>query len=71
MNALLIISGAFGAFKKETVIAVGGYKTDCIAKDMELVVRLHRKLIEQGRPYKNISSLTLCAGQRHLKTCLF
>lgn len=52
MNALLIISGAFGVFKKETVIAVGGYKTDCIGEDMELVVRLHRKLIEQGRPYK-------------------
>ena len=52
MNALLIISGAFGVFKKETVIAVGGYKTDCIGEDMELVVRLHRTLIEQGRPYK-------------------
>lgn len=52
MNALLIISGAFGVFKKETVIAVGGYKTNCIGEDMELVVRLHRTLIEQGRPYK-------------------
>jgi cellulose synthase/poly-beta-1,6-N-acetylglucosamine synthase-like glycosyltransferase len=52
MNALLIISGAFGVFKKEAVIAVGGYKTDCIGEDMELVVRLHRTLIEQGKPYK-------------------
>ena len=52
LNALLIISGAFGVFKKETVIAVGGYKTNCIGEDMELVVRLHRTLIEQGRPYK-------------------
>ncbi len=52
LNALLIISGAFGVFKKETVIAVGGYKTNCIGEDMELVVRLHRTLIEQGKPYK-------------------
>ena len=52
LNALLIISGAFGVFRKETVISVGGYKTDCIGEDMELVVRLHRTLIEKGRPYK-------------------
>ncbi len=52
MNALLIISGAFSVFRKETVISVGGYKTDCIGEDMEIVVRLHRILIEQGRPYK-------------------
>jgi len=52
MNALLIISGAFGVFRKETVIASGGYKTGCIGEDMELVVRLHRKLIEKGQSYK-------------------
>jgi len=52
MNALLIISGAFGVFRKETVIAAGGYRTDCIGEDMELVVRLHRTLIDQDKPYK-------------------
>lgn len=52
MNALLIISGAFGVFRKETVIAAGGYRTDCIGEDMELVVRLHRTLIDAGKPYK-------------------
>lgn len=52
MNALLIISGAFGIFRKETVISAGGYRTDCIGEDMELVVRLHRTLIEKGVPYK-------------------
>ena len=52
MNALLIVSGAFGVFRKETVIAAGGYRADCIGEDMELVVRLHRTLIEKGVPYK-------------------
>lgn len=52
MNALLIISGAFGVFKKDTVIAAGGYKTNCIGEDMELVVRLHRTLVEQKKPYR-------------------
>ncbi|MGB5397090.1 MAG: glycosyltransferase [Gammaproteobacteria bacterium] len=52
MNALLIISGAFGVFKKEAVISAGGYRTNCIGEDMELVVRLHRMLIEKQRPYR-------------------
>lgn len=52
MNALLIISGAFGLFHKETVVSVGGYTADTIGEDMELVVRLHRLLRKQGRKYR-------------------
>jgi cellulose synthase/poly-beta-1,6-N-acetylglucosamine synthase-like glycosyltransferase len=47
-NLLLIISGAFGVFKKSRVIQVGGYLTNTIGEDMELVVRLHRKNIEEN-----------------------
>jgi cellulose synthase/poly-beta-1,6-N-acetylglucosamine synthase-like glycosyltransferase len=42
LNAVLIISGAFGVFRKESVIKVGGYRHDTVGEDMELVVRLHR-----------------------------
>jgi cellulose synthase/poly-beta-1,6-N-acetylglucosamine synthase-like glycosyltransferase len=41
-NSLLIISGAFGLFSKRAVLAVGGYRTDTVGEDMELIVRLHR-----------------------------
>jgi cellulose synthase/poly-beta-1,6-N-acetylglucosamine synthase-like glycosyltransferase len=40
-NGNLIISGAFGLFKKETVFLVGGYDTSTMGEDMELVVKLH------------------------------
>ncbi|HEV8398600.1 MAG TPA: glycosyltransferase [Gemmatimonadales bacterium] len=40
----LIISGAFGLFRKEYVAAIGGYRTTSIVEDLDLVVRLHRHL---------------------------
>lgn len=48
----LIISGAFGLFKKDIVLAVGGYKTDTIGEDMELVMRLHTFMLNNKRDYK-------------------
>src|SRR6185369_10958297 len=52
LNALLIISGAFGLFDKEVVVQVGGYRTDSIGEDMELVVRLHRILRKRRQKYR-------------------
>lgn len=40
-NGNLIISGAFGLFKKDVVVAAGGYDTNTLGEDMELVVKLH------------------------------
>ena len=51
LKALLIISGAFGLFHKESVVKVGGYLTNTIGEDMELIVRLHRVLSEENQPH--------------------
>ena len=40
-NGNLIISGAFGLFKKSSVVNIGGYDTNTIGEDMDLVVKLH------------------------------
>ncbi len=60
-NCLLIISGAFGLFRKERVISVGGYltssgqyKTDTVGEDMELVVRISRQMKEAKRRFRII-----------------
>jgi len=42
LNSLLIISGAFGVFKKKHLIKAGGYNTNTVGEDMELVLRLNR-----------------------------
>ena len=46
----LIISGAFGLFRRDYVLAVGGYRTGTVGEDMDLVVRLHRYLRDNGLP---------------------
>ncbi|HET7669810.1 MAG TPA: glycosyltransferase [Burkholderiales bacterium] len=52
LNAVLIISGAFGVFRKEAVVEAGGYRHDTVGEDMELVVRLHRLHRLSRRPYR-------------------
>ena len=52
LRALVIISGAFGVFRREPVVAVGGYDPEAIAEDADLVVRLHRYHRENRIPYR-------------------
>lgn len=52
MNAMLIVSGAFGLFRRTVVIEAGGYRTDTVGEDMELIVRLHRWCRMARRPYR-------------------
>jgi cellulose synthase/poly-beta-1,6-N-acetylglucosamine synthase-like glycosyltransferase len=51
LRSLLIVSGAFGLFRTNAVREIGGYSTDTVTEDMELVVRLHRQYIEHDRDY--------------------
>ena len=46
----LVISGAFGLFLREPMIAAGGYLHETVGEDMELVVRIRRRAVEQGGP---------------------
>ena len=48
----IIISGAFGLFDREEVLSVGGYAQDTVGEDMELVTRLRRRALDQGRPHE-------------------
>jgi len=52
INSLLIISGAFGIFKKEDVLKAEGYKRGSLGEDMMLVVKLHRIKRNNRDPYR-------------------
>jgi cellulose synthase/poly-beta-1,6-N-acetylglucosamine synthase-like glycosyltransferase len=49
---LLIVSGAFGLFRREVVVDAGGYDTTTVGEDAELIVRLHRHCRDRGGRYK-------------------
>ena len=52
MNGLLIISGAFGLFRRDALISVGGFRTDTVGEDMEVIVRMHRLFRERREKYR-------------------
>ncbi|MBQ3866325.1 MAG: glycosyltransferase [Clostridia bacterium] len=63
-NSLLIVSGAFGLFRKQTVIDVGGYKRNTIGEDMEIVVRIHRYMRKNKKKYKiRFNEFAICWTQ--------
>lgn len=47
-DGLLLISGAFAGFRRDAVLAVGGFDRDCLVEDYELIHRLRRHGVRHG-----------------------
>jgi cellulose synthase/poly-beta-1,6-N-acetylglucosamine synthase-like glycosyltransferase len=52
LNSLLILSGTFSLFNKQTIIECGGFKVGNVSEDMEMIVRLHHYKRKQKKPYR-------------------
>lgn len=52
LGALVVISGAFGLFRRDALVEVGGFDLDTLGEDAELVVRLHAHLRRDRRRYR-------------------
>jgi cellulose synthase/poly-beta-1,6-N-acetylglucosamine synthase-like glycosyltransferase len=50
-NLLPIISGAFGIFRRDLLLKIKGFRADAVGEDFDLIVRLHRYLLERNIPY--------------------
>jgi len=48
LGGSLIISGAFGLFRQDHLQSIGGYNTQSVTEDMDIVVRLHKYLRAEG-----------------------
>ncbi len=51
-NMLMIISGAFGIFRRDLLRAIGGYRPSAIGEDIDVVMRLHRHMREKKADYR-------------------
>tara|TARA_R110002051_G_C8755997_1_gene500953 strand:+ start:3510 stop:4964 length:1455 start_codon:yes stop_codon:yes gene_type:complete len=52
INGLMIISGAFGAFRRNAVLEVGGLDINSLAEDADLVLSITKKARDEKRPYR-------------------
>lgn len=51
LGVLTLISGAFGVFERRTVLAVGGYSLGTVGEDLELIIKIHRYMRDNGQDY--------------------
>jgi cellulose synthase/poly-beta-1,6-N-acetylglucosamine synthase-like glycosyltransferase len=52
LNALGIVSGACGLWRKDILLECGGFRTDTIWEDMEMTMRVHNYCISTRRAYR-------------------
>lgn len=55
MNAMLLISGAFGLWSRSVLIEAGGFSVKTSGEDLELTLRFHNLLRARKKPYRIIS----------------
>jgi cellulose synthase/poly-beta-1,6-N-acetylglucosamine synthase-like glycosyltransferase len=48
-NAVVLISGAFGMFRRDALIAVGGFDPEAVAEDMDITIRLQNYSRRHGK----------------------
>ena len=52
LNGLMLISGAFGIFRRDIAVAAGGYNHNTVGEDMELVVRMRKHMYDLKTDHK-------------------
>jgi cellulose synthase/poly-beta-1,6-N-acetylglucosamine synthase-like glycosyltransferase len=62
-DGLLLISGAFACYRREALLAVGGFDPDCLVEDYELTHRLRDHAIREGKVWR-----TGVIGGAHART---
>lgn len=52
LRSMIIVSGAFGIFRKDIALACGGYNPNAIGEDLDLVVRIRRHCYRKKIPHR-------------------
>lgn len=51
LGGAVIISGAYGLFNKDAIVECGGYLTNTVGEDIELIVRIHHHMRKLSKEY--------------------
>jgi cellulose synthase/poly-beta-1,6-N-acetylglucosamine synthase-like glycosyltransferase len=51
-GALILISGAFAVFRRDIIVEIGGLDPNSIGEDFEIVMRIHKYMIDCNRDYR-------------------
>ncbi|HWK68374.1 MAG TPA: glycosyltransferase [Rhizobiaceae bacterium] len=52
VNTLMLVSGAFGVFRRREAVAVGGFTKGSMGEDLDFVVKLHRYMLDKKKEYR-------------------
>lgn len=60
INSMPNVSGGYGLFNRDIIISAGGYRSDSMAEDMEMVFDAVRYCCDFGIPYKIVQIPATC-----------
>jgi cellulose synthase/poly-beta-1,6-N-acetylglucosamine synthase-like glycosyltransferase len=69
VNGVVLVSGAFGLFRRNALVAVGGFDPTAIGEDMDLTVASRRSTTRGGGRSGSRSIRCRCARRRCPRTC--
>lgn len=52
VNTLMLVSGAFGVFRRREAVAVGGFTKGSMGEDLDFVIKLHRYMLNKKQEYR-------------------
>jgi cellulose synthase/poly-beta-1,6-N-acetylglucosamine synthase-like glycosyltransferase len=52
INTLMLVSGAFGVFRRREAVAVGGFTKGSMGEDLDFVIKLHRHMLDNKKEYR-------------------
>jgi cellulose synthase/poly-beta-1,6-N-acetylglucosamine synthase-like glycosyltransferase len=52
VNSLMLVSGAFGVFRRREAVAVGGFTKGSMGEDLDFIIKLHRHMLDHKKEYR-------------------
>ncbi len=71
LKCMLCVSGAFGIWRRDVILEMGGFSSEFTCEDIEMTFRIHHKYLREGKPYRILSLPNMVAqteGPRSIRS---